>query len=216
MKYYVESLNLIYILTELANSLFLYYYLYPNDICHYIYDIANNVTLGVGDSYDRTLLVLALSRIERLNIFVNSSVSSYYIHQRITNTYVDDNWVINKAEHNNIEQIGIQALFTMTSFLMNLNTVAEESLNVILKYYAVYKKGFVTNVGGSSISSISCLYGAIAITSKRWGHHQRTAEHPYFVETKGAILGLLPIVIGVVLLTLITKRKLMKKIKRWY
>ena len=140
------------------------------------YDMDSYIGSGISTSADLIFTTYGLSRTEKFSSGYSFPVSSSYLHQKIINELIDENWLVHETDKlDNMISIENQAFFSMISYLLNLENVGFEIENATTKFL-YSEKGFVSSLSDSKVTAESCFYGLITILTKDWALNQNNRE----------------------------------------
>jgi len=198
------------VIQAVLDSIYSNFYNQTLNLYYHEFDIVTNTSKNDPTAQDMTFLAISLSRIEKIEEYYFSYPgSSYNIHQRIINHYVDDDWLVH--ENNNTDNevnIKNQVFFHLISDLMKLHNVASEIRNATLEFF-LNEEGFVEQMGEDSVTCESCLYGLISIASEKWSEIENEREEYYSppVQSDASFPFVIMMCIGIIVTIKILKLK---------
>ena len=150
--YYAE-----YIVDSLLDSLYSNFLNTSYNMIYSEYNITSGEKAVLADSLDLMYLAAGLSRTEKFRYAYYFYYSSYYTHQRVINSFTDEDWLVHEANKTDgIFLLKNQAYLTLISYLMNLNYVGSELVNATTLNY-LFENGFYENLTDKIVTAESCL-----------------------------------------------------------
>ncbi len=196
--------NLLYSITE-------NFYNETTDRFYHKFDLTTNTSSDPASVEELVFLDLGLSKSDKRfpYEFDYTFFSPYSIHQKISNEFVDDDWLVhNSSTADTNLLIKNQALFTLCSYMLRLSNVGDELLNATIEHFLT-DDGFINSFTEQEITCESCLYGLIAIACEKWSSVQNIRENEALPSP--TVDSSYPYLISLILIIFVLIRKRRKK-----
>jgi hypothetical protein len=216
----IGGYNLFLIIQDILESISSYFFDIYNNTYYKQYDFTTNSSSEIAGTNELIFLSLALSRVETRyweNFYFPRS--SYSVHQKIINEYVDTDWLVHENNITDNEvKIRNQAFFTLLSFMMRLGNVGGEVRNATTEEFLI-ENGFSISLDDAQITCESCFYGLISIASEKWSSIENTREEQDIPAPTDA-MNYAFYIVGLVVFVLVIrytkrKRKIRKFQEKW-
>jgi len=212
----IGGYNLFLIIQDMLESISNYFFDIYTNTYYEEYDFTSNSSLQIAGTNELIFLSLALTRVEtRYWESFYFPRSSYSVHQKIINEYVDTDWLVHENNITDNEvKIKNQAFFAILSFMMRLGNVGGEVRNATTDEF-LNENGFSIELDDTQITCESCFYGLIAIASEIWSSIENTREEqevpiPEPTEAANYVFYMVSLLVIVFLIRSVRKKRKLK------
>ncbi len=209
----VSGFDLIKIIQSLLNTILYKFYDSKVEKFYHMHNHSAMVFFGEYYSLNLILFTLGVSRTVKIpDEMFSVDFNSYQLHDKIINDFTtEDLKILIKPYKNSHGSIINQYYFSLLSYLMKLNTVGNQSLEILLDEF-LDEKIFIMNEVSRNITAESCLYGLMALSSYGWSKEQLTYEHQMKDSIPAQYSFYLPLVMFCsVIFTFLKRKKQLKK-----
>ncbi len=191
------------------------------DICYYNtttklyaeeYFFINQTTKGKLPAKSLIFLALASDKVLKVDYYLYFSASSSSLHQHLINNYMKDWLVYEQLDKKGAIIISNQALFIFLSTLLELTTVANETLAALVKYFSV-DEGYSITTTNSTITCESSLYSMLAFISYDWRQIEKEREITLHYEDRATSYIMTSIVMSMLTLTIFLRKRRKNRIR---